>query len=150
MTLKERLTQDLKTAMLARDRITVDVLKGLKSAILNQEIASGKREEGLSDVEAETLFAREAKKRDEAAGLYEQGSNQEMADKERKEKEIIKQYLPQQLSEADVEKLVVEAITSTGASELKDIGKVIGQVKSKAGNSVDGALVAKIAKNQLN
>lgn len=150
MTLKERLTQDLKTAMLARDRITVDVLKGLKSAILNQEIASGKREEGLSDVEVETLFAREAKKRDEAADLYEQGGNQETADKERSEKEIIKKYLPQQLSRADIEKLVLEAIASTGASELKDIGKVIGIVKSKAGNSVDGAFVAKIAKDQLN
>lgn len=149
MTLKEQLTIDLKTAMLARDNLVVDVLKGLKSAILNQEIASGKREEGLSDIETEALFAREAKKRDEAAGLYEQGGNQEMADKERSEKEIIKKYLPQQLSRADIEKLVSEAIASTGASELKDIGKVIGLVKSKAGNSADGALVAKIARERL-
>lgn len=150
MSLKTQLDQDLKSAMLARDSFLTDLLKGIKSAILNQEIASGKREEGLSEAEVESLLAREAKKRDEAANLFEQGGNQEMADKERAEKEIIAKYLPEQLSADDIEKLVVEAIASTGATEIKDLGKVIGQVKAKAGNSADGALVAKIAKDQLN
>lgn len=150
MTLKEQLTIDLKQAMLARDSFVVDVLKGLKSAILNQEIASNKRDEGLSENEVEALLVRESKKRDEAVILYEQGGNQTMADKERAEKEIISKYLPEQLGEDDIEKLVVEAIASTGASELKDIGKVIGAVKNKVGNSANSALVAKIAKNQLN
>lgn len=150
MSLKTQLDQDLKSAMLARDSFLTDLLKGIKSAILNQEIASGKREEGLSEAEVESLLAREAKKRDEAANLFEQGGNQEMADKERAEKEVIAKYLPEQLSADDIEKLVVEAIASTGATDIKDLGKVIGQVKAKAGNSADGALVAKIAKDQLN
>lgn len=150
MSLKTQLADDLKSAMLARDSFLTDLLKGIKSAILNQEIASGKRDEGLSEAEVESLLAREAKKRDEAANLFEQGGNQELADKERREKEIIAKYLPEQLSTEDIEKLVAEAIASTGATEIKDLGKVIGQVKAKAGNSADGALVAKIAKNQLN
>ncbi len=150
MSLKTQIDQDLKSAMLARDSFLTDLLKGIKSAILNQEIASGKREEGLSEAEVESLLAREAKKRDEAANLFERGGNQEMADKERREKEVIAKYLPEQLSADDIEKLVVEAIANTGATEIKDLGKVIGQVKAKAGNSADGALVAKIAKDQLN
>lgn len=149
MSLKTKLQEDLKIAMLARDSFLSDVLKGIKSAILNQEIASGKRDEGLSDAEIESLLAKEAKKRDEAANLYEQGGNIEMAKKERAEKEIIAKYLPEQISEADIEKLVAEAIATTGATELKDLGKVIGMVKSKVGNSADGALVAQIAKNKL-
>ncbi|MBI3494442.1 GatB/YqeY domain-containing protein [Candidatus Saccharibacteria bacterium] len=150
MSLKTQLDADLKTAMLARDSFLCDVLKGIKSAILNQEIASGKRDEGLVDAEVESLLAREAKKRDEAANLYDQGGNTEMADKERREKEVISKYLPEQLSEDEIKQLVIEAIASTGATEVKDLGKVIGQVKGKAGNSADGALVAKIAKDQLN
>lgn len=149
MSLKARLQDDLKTAMLARDSFLTDVLKGIKSAILNQEISSNKRDEGLNDAEVESLLAKESKKREEAANLFEQGGNQEMADKERAEKEIIAKYLPEQISEAEIEKIVAEAIASTGASELKDLGKVIGLVKSKVGNSADGALVAKIAKNKL-
>ena len=149
MSLKVRLEADLKAAMIARDSFLSDVLKGLKSAIQNQEIATGKREEGLADADVESLFAKEAKKRDEAAVLYEQGGNQEMADKERAEKVVIAKYLPEQMSEEDIKSLVVEAIAATGAAEVKDLGKVIGMVKSKAGNSADGALVAQIAKNTL-
>ena len=149
MSLKVRLEADLKAAMIARDSFLSDVLKGLKSAIQNQEIATGKREEGLADADVESLFAKEAKKRDEAAVLYEQGGNQEMADKERAEKVVIAKYLPEQMSEEDIKSLVVEAIAATGAAEVKDLGKVIGMVKSKAGNSADGALVAQIAKSTL-
>ena len=149
MSLKTQLDADLKTAMLARDSFLCDILKGIKSAILNQEIASGKRDEGLADAEVESLLAKEAKKRDEAAKLYEQGGNQEMADKEKREKEVIAKYLPEQISEDDIKKLVTDAIASTGATEVKDLGKVIGQVKGRAGNSADGALVAKIAREQL-
>ncbi len=147
--MKDKLAQDLKAAMLARDSFLVDILKGLKSAILNQEIAEKKRESGLSDEEVETLLAREAKKREEAASLYDQGGNIEMADKERREKAVIQAYLPKQLSDEEVSQLVEEAIKQTGASEAKDMGKVIGVVKAKAGNSAEGSLIAKIAKSKL-
>ncbi len=147
--MKEQLAQDLKAAMLKRDHFLSDVLKGLKAAILNQEIANGKRDEGLSDAEIEALLAKEAKKRLEAASLYEQGGNQEAADKERREYEVIQNYLPEQLSEEEVAELVKEAVSKTGASDIKDMGKVIGIIKAKAGNSADGALVAKLVKAEL-
>ena len=147
--LKTQLAADLKAAMLARDAFLSDTLKGLKAAILNEEIAKNKREEGLSNDEIEVLFAREAKKRNEAAELYDQGGNSEMAEKERKEKTIIERYLPEQLSEDELQKLVEQAISDTNANSMQDMGKVIGAVKAKAGNSADGSLIAKLVKNAL-
>lgn len=147
--LKDRINSDLKAAMISRDSFLSDVLKGLKAAILNQEIAEKVREEGLDDQAIETLLARESKKREEAAKLYEQGGNLEMAEKERKEKEIISTFLPEQLSEEEIETLVDTTIADLSASGMQDMGRVIGGVKAKAGTSADGALIAKIVKNKL-
>jgi len=145
----ERINADLKTAMLARDAFQTETLRGLKAAILNEEVASGKRETGLSEEELEKLIAREAKKRDEAAALFEQGGNQESADKERREKELLGQYLPEQLSEDEIKKLVETAVAEIRPEGMKDMGRVIGAVKAKAGNAADGALVAKLVKEKL-
>ncbi len=82
--LTDRIAADFKAAMLARDSFTTELLSGLKAAILNEEVAKGVRETGLEESVIEQLIAREAKKRDEAAALFEQGGNQESADKERK------------------------------------------------------------------
>lgn len=147
--LKDRINQDLKAAMISRDSFLSDVLKGLKSAILNQEIAEGKRDEGLDDQAIEVLLARELKKREEAAKLYEQGGNQMMADKERKEKEVISTFLPKQLTESEIGIIVDQVILDVGAGSPQDMGKVIGAVKAKTGTTADGALIAKIAKNKL-
>lgn len=149
MPLKEQIDADLKTAMLARDAFRTDTLRGLKAAILNEEVAKGARETGLGDEAIEQLIAREAKKRDEAANLFEQGGNQESADKERAEKELLSAYLPEQLSEAEIQKLVDEAVAELQPEGMKDMGRVIGAVKAKAGNSADGALVAKLVKDSL-
>ena len=149
MPLKEQIDADLKTAMLARDAFRTDTLRGLKAAILNEEVAKGARETGLGDEVIEQLIAREAKKRDEAANLFEQGGNQESADKERAEKELLSAYLPEQLSEAEIQKLVDEAVAELQPEGMKDMGRVIGAVKAKAGNGADGALVAKLVKDSL-
>ncbi len=95
------------------------------------------------------MLSREAKKRLEAAELFGRGGNQPMADKERREAEVIKAYLPEQLSEADVADLVEQTIKQTGASGAQDMGKVIGTVKAKAGNRADGGVIAKIVKAKL-
>jgi uncharacterized protein YqeY len=147
--MKDKLTQDLKTAMLARDHFLADVIKGLKAAILNQEIAEKKRDVGLSDQEIENLFSKEAKKRLEAAQLYDQGGNQTMADKERAEHDVIMKYLPEQMSEEKIAELIQAAIAETGASSMADMGKVIGMVKAKTGSAADGAKIAQIVKKQL-
>ena len=149
MALKEILNADIKTAMLARDSLTLDTLNGVKTAITYEEVAQKIRDTGLDDPAIEALIVRESKKRDEAAELFDRGGNHEAAEKERAEKEILKKYLPQQLSEAEIKALVTEAITQTGATEVKDMGRVIGAVKAKAGNAADGGLVAKLAREAL-
>lgn len=147
--MKDKLNADLKAAMLARDSFLTDVIKGLKAAILNQEIADKNREEGLSDVQIESLFAKEAKKRLEAAELYKQGGNQAMADKEQAEYDVIMKYLPEQMSQEKITELVEAAIAQTGAQDTKDMGKVIGAVKAQTGNTADGSLIAKIVASKL-
>lgn len=149
MSLVERINADLKTAMLARDAFTTETLRGLKAAILNEEVATGKRDAGLAEEDVEKLIAREAKKRDEAANLFEQGGNQTSADKERAEKKLLGEYLPEQLSEDDIKKLVDEVVADIQPEGMKDMGRVIGAVKAKAGNAADGALVAKLVKEKL-
>ena len=147
--LEDKLEQDLKAALLAHNAQRVSVLRGLKSVLLNVKVAEGKRDSGLSDDEVLKIFAKEAKKRQESADLYTQGGSAEKAEAELAEKAIIEEYLPEQLSEDEIAKLVDEAIEQTGASEAKDMGKVIGAVRAKAGNTADGALIARLAKEKL-
>lgn len=149
MALKETIDADLKTAMLARDELRTMTLRGLKAAILNEEVAKGARASGLGDEAIEQLIARELKKRDEAARMFEQGGNQASADKERAEKELLSVYLPEQLSEDDLIKLIDEVVAELQPEGMKDMGRVIGAVKAKAGNAADGALVAQLVKTKL-
>lgn len=147
MSLKVRLLEDLKSAMKARDKFAADVLSGLRGAVLNEEISKGKREEGLSDEEVEILLTREAKKREEAAVLYEKGGQPETADKERREKAIIEQYLPKQLSDEELSAIVDQVMAEMG-SDLS-MGPVIGRVKARVGNQADGGRIAAVVKGKL-
>lgn len=150
MALNQRIADDTKAALLGGDRFVGEVLRNLKASILNEEVAQNKREEGLSDAEIERIIAREVKKRHESRALYQQNDRQDLAEVEAKEIEVLQVYLPQQLSEDEVRQLVVEAIAQTGAAGPADMGKVIGAVKAEAGNSADGATVARLTKEQLN
>lgn len=147
--IKQQLEDDVKSAMLAGESLRVETLRGLKSAILYAEVAAKKREEGLNDDEILTLFAKEAKKRQESADLYVQGGSQERADKELAEKAMIEAYLPAQLSEADVQQIVDEVIAEQQATGMQAMGKVIGAVKAKVGNTADGSVVARLVKERL-
>ncbi|HXR49673.1 MAG TPA: GatB/YqeY domain-containing protein [Verrucomicrobiae bacterium] len=147
--LEQKLEQDLKTALLAGDAQRVSTLRGLKSVLLNEKVAKGKRESGLTDEEVLPLLSKQAKQRQESADLYVQGGDQVRADKELSEKAIIEEYLPAQLSEAEIAKVVDEVIAETGAQGPAGMGQVIGQVKQRLGASADGAVIAKIAKEKL-
>lgn len=149
MSIKQQLDQDLKAAMLAKDVQKVSALKGLKSVILNTEIATGKRDQGLSDDEIITLFQKEAKKRQESADLYAKAGASERAEAELVEKAITEVYLPEQLTEDEILAEVKKAIETTGAREPKDMGKVIGAVKASLGAQADGAVIARLAKQEL-
>jgi len=149
ISLKGRIAADLKAAMLSRNELTTTTLRGIKAAILNEEVAKGLRETGLEDAAIEQIIAKESKKRDEAAEMFERGGNQASADKERAEKEIISVYLPTQLSEDELSKLIDTVIETMQPDGMKDIGKVIGTVKVQVGNSADGAMIARLVKQSL-
>ena len=147
--LEQRLEDDIKTALLAHDSERATTLRTIKSVLLSVKVNTGKRDSGLTDDEVITIFAKEAKKRQESADLYVQGGSQDRADKELAEKAIIETYLPAQLSEADVIKLVEAAIADTPEQGNAAIGQIIGKVKAQAGASADGALIAKLVRERL-
>ena len=149
MALKQRITDDTKAALLGGDRFIGETLRNLKAAILNEEVAAGKREEGLEDAEIEKIIAREVKKRAESAKLYRDNARPELAEPEEKEAEILKAYLPEQLSEEKVREIVKQKIVETDASGPAAMGQVIGAVKQSAGNTADGAMIARIVKEEL-
>lgn len=139
----------MKAALLGGDRFVGEVLRNLKAAILNEEVAQNKRDEGLSNAEIEKVIAREVKKRNESAALYDQNDRPELADNEKKEAEVLSKYLPEQLSEDALRKIVTTKITELGVSGPQAMGQVIGAVKQEVGNAADGAILAKIVKEKL-
>lgn len=149
MALSQKIQDDMKAALLGGNRFEGDVLRNLKAAILNEEVATGKRDEGLSDTEVEKIIAREVKKRAESIKLYEENDRPELAEDEKKEVAVLSTYLPEQLSEDEIReiaKLVIAEMDNVGPSMM---GQVIGGVKAKAGNSADGATVARVVKELL-
>jgi uncharacterized protein YqeY len=150
MSLEARISQDLKAAMLAGQAQQVMTLRGLKSALLYIKVANKTaRDEEMSDEEVITLLAREAKKRQESADLYVRGGNQEKADAELAEKALIELYLPAQLSNEALAKLVDETIERLGVSDSSKMGQVIGAVKQQSGASADGGVIARLVKERL-
>lgn len=150
MALKARIDGDVKAAMLGGDKFKAEVLRGLKASILNEEVAAGKREAGLDDASIEQVVAREVKKRGESQALYEQNGRLELAENEQKEAEILSVYLPKQLTEDELQVIIDETIAALGVSSPADMGKVIGGVKAKVGNTASGAVVAGLVKKSLN
>jgi len=149
MALKQRLQDDIKAALLGGNRFEAETLKGLKAAILNEEVATGKRDTGIEDSEIEKIIAREVKKRNEAAALYDQNMREDSAVDERNEAKILSLYLPEQLSEAEIKTIVDAKISELDATNMKMMGQVIAAVKADAGNTADGSTIARLVKNAL-
>ncbi|MBI2098149.1 MAG: GatB/YqeY domain-containing protein [Candidatus Wildermuthbacteria bacterium] len=146
MQLKEQIQNDLKNALRARNELEVSVLRMLLAALINKE-----KERGLeiTDGEAQNILLTEVKKRKEAAEAFAKGGRGEMAEKERKEMAILQQYLPEQLSEEEIRKLVKEAIGQTGAKTPQDMGKVMAVLMPSVKGKADGALVSALVKELL-
>lgn len=151
MSLKETIDQDIKAALLSGDKQKAMTLRGLKSVVLNEEVAKGVRETGLPDDQIMSLLQKEAKKRQESADLYIQGGNDEKAEAELTEKKIIEAYLPAQLSEEDIAGLVDAVVTENGGTEItkETMGATIASVKAKAGGAADGATVARLVRERI-
>lgn len=145
--LKAQIEADLKAAMLGGEKERVEVLRGLKSAILYEEVAQNARETGLSEDVILKVIARESKKRAEAAELYKKSDSPERAEAELSEKKIIDSYLPSQISDDELEKIVDEVIVSLG--DKAQMGAVIGAVRAKVGVAADGSRIAATVQGRL-
>jgi uncharacterized protein YqeY len=150
MALKEQINSDLKVALLSGDRFASEVLRGLKAVILNEEVAKGKRDEGLDDSVIEQLIVHEVKKRNESAAIYDSANRSDLAVSERAEATILVVYLPKQLSESEISVVINRIVSELNTKNLSVLGQVIGSAKRELGNTADGALIAKLAKDALN
>ncbi|QXG74714.1 GatB/YqeY domain-containing protein [Modestobacter sp. L9-4] len=146
--LKDRLRTDLTTAMKGRDELTTATLRMVLSAVTAEEV-SGKEARELSDEEVQAVLRREAKKRREAAEAFGGAGRAEQAERERAEEGVVAAYLPAQLEDADLTALVADVITTTGATGMKDMGKVMGAVTGKVAGRAEGGRVAAEVRRQL-
>jgi len=148
--LKDKINSDLKAALLSGNHFVVEVLRGMKAVILNEEVAQSKRDDGLDDATIELLIAREVKKRNESAKIYDDAGRPELSSDERAEAQVLVEYLPKQLSEEEINLVVIRVIGELGAADSSAMGQVIGAVKKELGTSADGATIAKLVKSTLN
>jgi uncharacterized protein YqeY len=148
MVLKARLQSDLTEAIRRRDEISSGTIRMVLTAITMEEV-SGKSARQLSDADIITVLSREAKKRREAAEAFEAGSRLDRAALERSEGEIIAQYLPAQLSEAELQQLINEAIAQTGAAGPAGMGLVMKVLAPKIAGKADGGVVSAAVKAAL-
>ena len=147
MDLKEKIKNDFKETFKAKDFFCLSVLKMLSSAITNAEIA--KKRKNLSEEELLEVISSEAKKRKDAIEQYKKGRRDDLVAKEEKELEILEKYLPEQLSEEKIKEVVQKTIKEIGASSPADFGKVMGKIMTQLKNKADGAIIAKIVKEEL-
>ncbi|MEK7617539.1 MAG: GatB/YqeY domain-containing protein [Patescibacteria group bacterium] len=140
-----QIEQDLTAAMKAKDQLSVDVLRGLKSRVQNEKILKMR---DISEEDILGLVRSEIKKRKEASESFKSGGRTELSDKELKEAEILGKYLPAQMGEADLIK-ILEAVIQEGSFTAQDFGKAMGAVKAKVGNAAEGGTLAKLLKEKL-
>jgi uncharacterized protein YqeY len=145
-TLKEQVHDELTAAMRAGDKVRLGTLRMLTAAIVNREKEVLHE---LSDDEVREVAGREVKRRTEAIEAFELGGRADLVEKETAEREILQAYAPEQLSEAEVDALVAEAIEATGAASPKEMGKVMGFVMGRAKGKVDGAAVQAKVRERL-
>jgi len=163
MLLKTRLQQDLNDSLRNKNELTASVLRMALAAVHNKEIAKkeklrkagGKTEEEiekegqLSEEEINDVIFSEIKKRKESIEQFKKGNRQELVDKEKKELEILKKYIPKQLSEEELREIIKKAIEEVGAESMKDIGKVMGKIMPEVKGKATGESVSNVVKELL-
>lgn len=149
MSLKEKILGDLKEALKSGDNFKRDVLRLLSSAIKNTEIEKLKKEEGLNDQEIIDVVKKAVKQRKDSVEQYEKGGRSDLAEKEKKEIDVISIYLPSQMDEEKIREIIKEVIIRIGAASQKDFGKVMGMAMKKVQGQADGDMVKKIVEKEL-
>jgi uncharacterized protein YqeY len=148
MGLKEKLQSDLTDAIRSRTEVKAGTIRMLLAAITTEEV-SGKSARVLTDAEIITVLAREAKKRREAVEAYVVAKRIDLADKEKAEGDVIAEYLPAQLSEDEIKKMIADAIAETGAAGPSGMGQVMKVLSPKIAGKADGGVVSGLVKAAL-
>ena len=146
-TIKERLQEDWKIALKTKDKFTASVISTAKSSVLLVEKTDNRK---LEDDEVISILAKEVKQRRESMLEFEKGNRPDLVDQCKAEIEILLKYLPQQLDEEEIRKIIKESAEEVGANSIKDMGKVMAAVKPKVLGKADGKLVSQIVKEYLN
>jgi uncharacterized protein YqeY len=147
-TLKTRLVDDMQAALRAGDKVRLSALRMLLAAVKNKEV-EGARARELTDDEIREVAQKEVKKRGDSIEAFEAAGRSELAERERAEAEVLVAYAPEQLSGDEVDELVDEALAATGATSVREMGKVMGFVMGKAKGRVDGGLVQAKVRERL-
>jgi len=145
--LEEKILSDYKEAMKARDAFRSSVLSFLRADVINVQVS--KKKNALDDSEVIAVIKKQIKQRQDSIEQFTKGERLEMAQKEKKELELLKTYLPPELSADEIKKIIEESVLSTTASGIKDMGKVMKEVNIKIAGQADGKLVSDLVKERL-
>jgi uncharacterized protein YqeY len=149
MNLFDTVSNDIKTAMLAKDKIRLEALRGVKKEFLEARTAKG-ADGDLSDETAQKILQKMVKQRKESASIYREQNRPELAEKELAEVAVLEQYLPQPLSPEELETAIQEIITQTGATSPKEMGKVMGIASKSLAGKAEGRQISETVKRLLN
>lgn len=148
MALFEQVSNDIKAAMIARDKVRLETLRNIKKVFIEAQTAPGANE-NLADEDAMKILQKLAKQGRESANTYTQQGRQDLADAELAQVSIIDEYLPKPLSEEEIEAEVKAIIAETGATGMKEMGKVMGLASKKMAGKADGSIISTIVKKLL-
>ncbi len=148
MALEQQLTSEIKNAMRAKDSLRLEALRAVKSAILLAKTQSGAAEE-LSEAQEIQLLQKLVKQRKDSAAIFTEQNRADLAEPEKAQAAIISEFLPQQLTADEVEALVADIIAETGASSMKDMGRVMGLANQKMAGQADGKTISTVVKQKL-
>lgn len=148
MSLQDKVMAEMKAAMKAKDSVKLEALRAVKSAILLANTESSSKD-GLSEDEENKLLQKLVKQRKESAAIYREQGREDLAEPEENQAQVIEEFLPEQLSEAEVEAKIDEIIARTGASGMQDMGKVMGAATQELAGKADGRTISTIVKNKL-
>jgi uncharacterized protein YqeY len=145
--LEEKILNDYKEAMKSQDKIKSSTLSFLRAELMNVAIA--KKKKALDDSEVITIIRKQIKQRQDSIEQFDKGNRQDLSAKETKELEILKSYLPPQLSDEQIKQVIEEAVTTLEASGMKDMGKVMKEVSAKVGPGADSKVVSDLVRERL-
>lgn len=148
MTLFDTITDEMKKAMLAKDRVRLDALRGVKKEFIEAKTAKGASDE-FTDDRAIAILHKMVKQRKESAEIYNEQGRADLAETEIEQMQVIQEFLPKQLSHEEIEVEVMRIITDTGASTMKDMGRVMGIATKELGGKADGSTISAIVRQKL-